>query len=451
MPTGAGSLFDYMPLVFGAPLDFSSFGDVCEVDVSDCYPARQSVRPETFDASNVASMTKLELFSRRGDLHRPEEITRDDVEDLSLYGFWSLYDVRKNRLIKRQREAIVAIMGAFPASHAAVTHENHEEYARRNLYAYMLCPGLLGLDFIDDIVARFYGNSYGTGLRDFVREDNVWCPPWLRHDYGIQNLASAEAGSSANKKQSVHEPTSACLGGIGVRVNKGEVKQKHAGKCLDTPAIEPSTMTLHFRDGEPPLEVLFEVDVSDRSLTQRSPSREKEDGADVATMTKLEVFCRRADFHRSQEITREDIEGISFYAFWCSYDVKEGRLSRRRREAIVAVSGTYLPSHAAVGHENHEEYAKRNLYAYMPCAGLLGIEYIDQVVAEHYGGSFGAGLRDFVRDGNMWCPPWLRCHYADRNPVHGEAASVASQAQRVHEPAATSREEKASEKCDEDE
>ena len=52
----------------------------------------------------------------------------------------------------------------------------------------------------------------------------------------------------------------------------------------------------------------------------------------------------------------------------------------------------------------------------MPCAGLQGVEYIDAIVAEHYGGLHSTLLREFVEnDANIWCPTWVRRNYQVRN------------------------------------
>ena len=52
----------------------------------------------------------------------------------------------------------------------------------------------------------------------------------------------------------------------------------------------------------------------------------------------------------------------------------------------------------------------------MPCAGVAGVEYVDNVVAQFYEGCYGALLKAFVEDeDNMWCPTWVRENYRVRN------------------------------------
>ena len=93
-----------------------------------------------------------------------------------------------------------------------------------------------------------------------------------------------------------------------------------------------------------------------------------------------------------------------------------GRIVRKRREKFVALTGTGWPSHAKRTHQLHDDYARKTLYAYMPCAGLLGVEYVDQVVVRYFAGSYGRGLQAFVTDrNNVWCPKWIRRNYEVSN------------------------------------
>ena len=62
------------------------------------------------------------------------------------------------------------------------------------------------------------------------------------------------------------------------------------------------------------------------------------------------------------------------------------------------MTGNGWPAQAKRSHKLHEEYAKKTLYAYMPCAGVSGTEYIDTIVRESYGGRYGELLLDFVND-----------------------------------------------------
>lgn len=47
---------------------------------------------------------------------------------------------------------------------------------------------------------------------------------------------------------------------------------------------------------------------------------------------------------------------------------------------MLAMNGVGWPNHAAKTNKNHIDYARRTLYAYMPCYKLQGTEYIDRVI-----------------------------------------------------------------------
>ncbi len=94
----------------------------------------------------------------------------------------------------------------------------------------------------------------------------------------------------------------------------------------------------------------------------------------------------------------EDLRDISFYAFSRMYDVAKGTIVKKNTEKFVAVTGNGWPAQARTTHANHAEYARKTLYAYMPCAEYSGVEYIDAVVQRHYAGSYQIALRDFVMD-----------------------------------------------------
>ena len=89
---------------------------------------------------------------------------------------------------------------------------------------------------------------------------------------------------------------------------------------------------------------------------------------------------------------------------------------RKQTEKFVSVTGNGWPSHAKRQHANHAEYARKTLYAYMPCAGMRGTDYVDEVVRIHYGGSYARALRDFATDAfNLWCPRWIQRNYQVQN------------------------------------
>ena len=130
----------------------------------------------------------------------------------------------------------------------------------------------------------------------------------------------------------------------------------------------------------------------------------------------LRKFNRRADLQRPKSIPDSALESISFYAFSRMYDVCRGRIVQKRMEKMVALIGNGWPAQAKRSHKLHEEYAKKTLYAYMPCEGLAGTEYIDEIVRGRYGNRYGELLLDFVNDrSNKWCPKWIRRNYEIQN------------------------------------
>ena len=89
-----------------------------------------------------------------------------------------------------------------------------------------------------------------------------------------------------------------------------------------------------------------------------------------------------------------------------------GRLHRRQKEKFLSVSGLGFPAQADCAHPEHATYARKTLYAYMPCAGTSGFDYIDAAVEQWYGGDWTKALREFVRDPtNKWCPRWVKNNY----------------------------------------
>jgi hypothetical protein len=145
----------------------------------------------------------------------------------------------------------------------------------------------------------------------------------------------------------------------------------------------------------------------------------------------LESFGARSLLRRSTDVSEADLCDLSFYAFWRQYDVVAGRLIRKRREKVVAVTGAGWPSHAKRTHEHHESYARKTLYAYMPCAGLAGTEYVDAAVRRHYAGSFARALQAFVADPeNIWCPKWIRRNYQVLNRESTTSATTAAAVER---------------------
>ena len=113
------------------------------------------------------------------------------------------------------------------------------------------------------------------------------------------------------------------------------------------------------------------------------------------------------------------------YLLFGVFDVRSGHVSRRQREAIVSLTGTGWPSQAQRTHPQHLYYAKHTLYAYMPCAGTRGTDYIDECVNKFFEGSWPGALKCFVSDvDNVWCPKWIRRNYEIQNKIDSEIVSA---------------------------
>ena len=129
---------------------------------------------------------------------------------------------------------------------------------------------------------------------------------------------------------------------------------------------------------------------------------------------------------------------MSFYAFWRLYYVNKNRLVKRSKEKFIAINGAGWPRQAKITHKDHSDYAKKTLYAYMPCATFSGTDYIDTVVRTFYKGSYPAALEAFVHDPlNKWCPTWIRRNYDVQNSdeAHDQDALVIKRKFVFEEPA----------------
>ena len=178
------SLLEVTHFVLKLPATLSSFPEVQGVSVSSwaALKAPHVIRKMGLK-SRVTHLTKIELFSQRHELARPKSIHDSDLTNLSFYAFWRMFDVQKQRLVRRQREKIISITGCGWPSHANQNSPHHEEYARKTLYAYMPCLDLQGVEFIDACVQDNFSNSWKLALEMFVKDpSNIWCPPWIRRN-----------------------------------------------------------------------------------------------------------------------------------------------------------------------------------------------------------------------------------------------------------------------------
>ena len=145
--------------------------------------------------------------------------------------------------------------------------------------------------------------------------------------------------------------------------------------------------------------------------------------------SKLELFNQRVDLQLPTSVVPEELENISFYCFWRLYSVQGNRLRKRQREKMIALNGCGWPRQAKATHPLHHEYARKTLYAYAPCAGSRGTDYLHDAVRQYFQGSWAAALKHFVEDvGNHWCPTWIkRNYYMENPPDHVADTAVALQ------------------------
>ena len=183
------SLLETMHYGLRLPATISSFGNVKGVSVSNWSALKHRQQIKFAKAGDrVTHYTKLELFDRRALLARPHSIEDHELQNLSMYAFWRLFDVEKNRLRKHRKEPMVAMNGLGWPAQARVTHPRHVEYAKRTLLAYMPCPGMAGSEYIELVAQRDYGSSWPAFLRDFALDSrNFWCPAWIARNYEKEN------------------------------------------------------------------------------------------------------------------------------------------------------------------------------------------------------------------------------------------------------------------------
>lgn len=183
------SLLETMHYGLRLPPAVSNVGHVKSVSVSSWSSLKHKMQIKHAEGHDrVTNYTKLESFDRRLALARPASIEEHELEDFSMYAFWRLFDVEKNRLKKHRKEPMAALSGLGWPAQARVTHPRHAEYAKRALLAYMPCPGSSGTEYIESVVKRDYDSSWPAFFREFVLDTrNFWCPTWLARNYEKEN------------------------------------------------------------------------------------------------------------------------------------------------------------------------------------------------------------------------------------------------------------------------
>ena len=171
------------------PNTLSNFGPVRTVSLSGWTTVR-SRRDLQLQAptGRATYLNKIELFNARGQLKRPRSFDVRDLEGISLYAFWRLFDVQGNRLVRKRAEQFVAVSGFGWPAHAKQDHPSHDEYARRTLLCYMPCLGLRGTDWIEEKIAAEFRGQWKSALYHFVMDaQNEWCPTWIVRNYEAVN------------------------------------------------------------------------------------------------------------------------------------------------------------------------------------------------------------------------------------------------------------------------
>ena len=82
------------------------------------------------------------------------------------------------------------------------------------------------------------------------------------------------------------------------------------------------------------------------------------------------------------------------------------------------MTGLGWTTHAKTTHPKHLEYARLTLMVYAPCSGRSGIESIERLVDDNFGGCWARAFRCFCLDPTAhWCPIWVRRNYEVQNEV----------------------------------
>ena len=188
------SLFEVLHFGLRLPGVLSSFGDVKPASVSNWSTIKSGKSAAALaPGERITNRSALELFNQRGQLKRPATLREEALSGISFDAFSRLYDVVSGSIVQKRKEKFVALTGAGWPGQAKRSHAQHEDYAKKTLYAYMPCPGLAGTEYVDAAVREYYG-SYARALADFVADrNNRWCPKWVRRNYEIQNKEAANA------------------------------------------------------------------------------------------------------------------------------------------------------------------------------------------------------------------------------------------------------------------
>ena len=89
------------------PGTISSFGSVHSISVSNWAPLKRGIAmARTRKNERATHYSKVEAFDARETLARPSQIHEIDLQDISFYAFWRMFDVHGKRLSKNMHEIL---------------------------------------------------------------------------------------------------------------------------------------------------------------------------------------------------------------------------------------------------------------------------------------------------------------------------------------------------------
>ena len=142
------------------------------------------------------------------------------------------------------------------------------------------------------------------------------------------------------------------------------------------------------------------------------------DSDKVTSRTAMGAFNARFSMDLAKNVKPKDLESISFYQFWRVFNVSHDRISRRRFDPIIHLTGVGFASHGNANHPNHENYCRGILRAYLPCLQKSGSEYVENLVASQFDNRYQDALRYFIVHGaTSWLPTHVLKNYMAVNDI----------------------------------
>lgn len=184
------SLFETVHSGLRSPAIMQHFRNVRSISISDwSIVKRGDALRHTQRHERPTFLNKRGLSDARAALDRPSSVKICDLEHLSKYVFWRLFDVNGLKLVRKQLEQFVELPGTGWASHAKMADTlRHPEYAKRTSLAYMPCPGLQGASYIADAAREHFSADWTAALFNFVTDpQDRWYPTWIVRNYEVHS------------------------------------------------------------------------------------------------------------------------------------------------------------------------------------------------------------------------------------------------------------------------